>query len=484
MIDVMKSHTPLCDQLIGSAVNALNQARIDDMVVKLSHQDIAFVLAREQMQKVRDFIASPGNILGSMNTKHGEIAEQVEVGLRNSEQAIKEGLQDATTFRATFEGVGRNARVDYLIDGIEVQSKFINGTNKNLMHILKHMDEYSNFGKDGSFYHIPKDTWQEIQDVLDGKPVEGLKSTTIEAIKAKVAEIESETQRPFAEVVRPGISDYKDVQLGKINETLDKHDQELARQNDAKRTEIIDDHQHSLAEGMRATAMGAAVGGAFALGTGIYRKYRDGKNIFLGDFDAQDWQDVGLDTLKGVAVGGVSAGAIYTLTNCASMGAPFASALVTATKGVASLALSYQRGEIDLDEFTDLGLIVCTESAIVGAMTVAGQALLPVPVLGALMGSISGKFMVTVAKSLDGKARHALQARMDEFSRRLNTLEQQVLNRIISEFAALGELTAAAFNVENNLQLLEASITLAQVHGVEKDKIIKNADDLDAFMTA
>jgi hypothetical protein len=119
------------------------------------------------------------------------------------------------------------------------------------------------------------------------------------------------------------------------------------------------------------------VGGAFALGTGIYRKYRDGKNIFRGDFDAQDWQDVGLDSLKGAAVGGISAGAIYTLTNYASMGAPFASALVTATKGVASLAHSYQRGEIGLDEFTDLGLIVCAESAIVGAMTVAGQALIP-----------------------------------------------------------------------------------------------------------
>jgi hypothetical protein len=284
--------------------------------------------------------------------------------------------------------------------------------------------------------------------------------------------------------VRPGVSDYKDVQLGKIDETLDKHDQELAKQNDAKRAEIIDDHQPSLAEGMRATAMGAAVGGAFALGTGIYRKYRDGKNIFRGDFNAQDWQDVGLDSLKGAAVGGVSAGAIYTLTNYASMGAPFASALVTATKGVASLAHSYQRGEIGLDEFTDLGLIVCAESAIVGAMTVAGQALIPVPVLGALIGSISGKFMVTVAKSLDGKARQALQARMDEFARRLNALEQQVLNRILSEFAALGELTAAAFNVENNRQLLEASITLAQAHGVDDDKIIKNADDLDAFMTA
>ena len=380
--------------------------------------------------------------------------------------------------------MGRTAPQDYLIDGMDVQSKFINGTNNNLVHVLKHMEAYPNFGKDGSFYHIPKDTWQEIQDVLNGKPVEGLKSTTIEAIKAKVAEIERQTQRPFADVVRPGVSDYKDVQLGKIDETLDKHDQELARQNDAKRAEIIDDHQPSLAEGMRATAMGAAVGGAFALGTGIYRKYRDGKNIFRGDFDAQDWQDVGLDSLKGAAVGGVSAGAIYTLTNYASMGAPFASALVTATKGVASLAHSYQRGEIGLDEFTDLGLIVCAESAIVGAMTVAGQALIPVPVLGALIGSISGKFMVTVAKSLDGKARQVLQARMDEFARRLDAIEQQVLNRILSEFAALGELTKAAFNVETNRQLLEASITLAQAHGVEDDKIIKNADDLDAFMTA
>jgi hypothetical protein len=203
-MDGMKSHTPVGDQLIGSAVNALNQARINDEIFTLSRQDIAYELACKEMLKPRDFVASPGNILGSMSTKHGEIAEQVEVAVRNSEQAIEERLQDASTFRATFEGVGRTAPQDYLIDGMDVQSKFINGTNNNLVHVLKHMEAYPNFGKDGSFYHIPKDTWQEIQDVLDGKPVEGLKSTTIEAIKAKVAEIERQTQRPFADVVRPG----------------------------------------------------------------------------------------------------------------------------------------------------------------------------------------------------------------------------------------------------------------------------------------
>ncbi|HFD0769560.1 TPA: hypothetical protein ACF04K_001458 [Klebsiella quasipneumoniae] len=139
---------------------------------------------------------------------------------------------------------------------------------------------------------------------------------------------------------------------------------------------------------------------------------------------------------------------------------------------------------IDLDKFTDLGLIVCAESAIVGAMTIAGQTLIPVPVLGALIGSISGKFLVTVAKNLDGKTSQALQAKMDDFNRRLNDIEQRALKRILSEFEALGELTTAAFNVENNRQLLEASITLAQAYGVDKNKIIKNADDLDAFMMA
>lgn len=480
----LNSHDAVGDQVIGSAVDALNQARIKDEWLKLAEQDSAFSFAGEQMQKVRDFIASPNNILGSMSTKHGEIAEQLEVGVRNARQAIDEGLVDESALGATFNGVGRTAPADYKIDGIEVQSKFINGINNNLTHVLKHMETYPDFTKGEPFYHIPKDTWQTIQDVIDEKPVEGLSEKTLQAIKDKVADIESATGRPFADVVRPGVSDYKDVQWGKIDETLDKHDQELGKQNETKKAEIIEDHQPSLNEAMRATVMGAAFGGAFALGTGIYRKYRDGKNIFCGEFDTQDWQDVGLDTLKGAAIGGVSAGAIYTLTNYASMGAPFASALVTAAKGVGSLALSYQQGEIDLDEFTELGLIVCAESAIVGAMAIAGQALIPVPVLGAVIGSISGKFMVTVAKNLDSRARQALQARMDHFTLRLNDIEQQALKRILSEFTALGELTEAAFNVENNRKLLEASITLAQAYGVEKNKIIKNADDLDAFMMA
>ena len=58
------NHNTVGDQLIGSAVNAINQTRIDNELLKLSQQDRAFELAGEQMQKVRNFIAAAGNILG------------------------------------------------------------------------------------------------------------------------------------------------------------------------------------------------------------------------------------------------------------------------------------------------------------------------------------------------------------------------------------------------------------------------------------
>ena len=125
------NHNTVGDQLIGSAVNAINQTCIDSELLKLSQQERAFELAGEQMQKVRDFIASPGNILGAMSTKHGEIAEQVEVGVRNARQAIEERVQDASDLSATFDGVGRTAPADYMIDGVDVESKFINGVNNN-----------------------------------------------------------------------------------------------------------------------------------------------------------------------------------------------------------------------------------------------------------------------------------------------------------------------------------------------------------------
>ncbi|MEZ9922079.1 hypothetical protein AB4342_18280, partial [Vibrio breoganii] len=89
-------------------------------------------------------------------TKHGEVAEKIEIAIRNARQALDQNAFKPEEFTATFEGVGRTAPEDYIINGIEVQSKFINGINNNLKHVIDHMDKYDHFGRDGSYYHIPK----------------------------------------------------------------------------------------------------------------------------------------------------------------------------------------------------------------------------------------------------------------------------------------------------------------------------------------
>ncbi|MGQ0439973.1 hypothetical protein ACT4UT_23845, partial [Bacillus sp. B-TM1] len=115
--------------------------------------------------------------MGSDKTKHGEIAEQVEVHVRNAYKILK-GMNPL----ATFDGVGRTAPEDYLINGVPYQSKFINGVINNLTYVLKHMEKYNEFGRDGSKYMIPKDIYDLVTRLRAGETV-GFRGTTELALK-------------------------------------------------------------------------------------------------------------------------------------------------------------------------------------------------------------------------------------------------------------------------------------------------------------
>ena len=86
-----------------------------------------------EMQAVRDFVGSPENILGSTDTKHGEIAEQVHVGVRRALDVLY-GRVPA----ATFDGVPRTGPVDYRVDSVEIQSKYYNGLRNTLEGVSRH----------------------------------------------------------------------------------------------------------------------------------------------------------------------------------------------------------------------------------------------------------------------------------------------------------------------------------------------------------
>lgn len=469
-------------QAAGGVVAAEAAARLADEAVALGRQDAALSEALKSVDQVRQFVGTPENILGNPATKHGEIAEQVEVGIRNARDLLAQ-----RTATATFDGIGRTDPTDYIVDGEHIQSKFINGARQTLDHVLGHMDKYPGYGADGSGYHIPKDHYETIERVLRGEPVDGLSARAVRSLQAKAAAIEEATGRPFHEVVRPGVSEYADVQQGRIHDTLDRHDADLKAENESRRANIHEEHGPSLAGGAAAAAKGAAVGAGVRIAVAVYQKRKDGKRMFHGDYTAEDWKDLGVEGLKGGVQGGIAAGALYALTNYADMAAPFAGAVVSSSLAVGQLAVRYKRGEIEFDEFVALGQVACLEGAVVGLASALGQAVIPIPAVGALVGAVAGRWLVSLARDHLAEQESELRARLDaefnDFCSRLDAEYQRFVQSMLLEYDRLGRLADAAFDLSRNVALrLDLSVELARGYGVSETEILHNVDEIDAFM--
>lgn len=472
----VRGTSAVSDQFAGVVVDGINTTRLRDATGHLANQDASFLKSIAEMAKAREFIGSPGHILGRNNTKHGEIAEQVEVAVRRARDVLA-GAKPT----ATFDGVGRTAPMDYRLGDINVQSKFINGSNNTLTHVLKHMDSYKTFGRDDSIFHIPKDQIDQIHSVLKGNTGD-FSTKTVQAIQEKVQHIEQLSGKTFDEVVKPSVSNYTEVQLGKVNQTLDGHESDLQRQNDTLKNQIRAEHQPSVTEGMKAAGAAAAVGAAVGFTAKAWVKYREGKNIFKGEFTAEDWKEVGGAAFKGGVGGAIAGGAIYALTNSAELSAPFAGAFVSAAKGVASLVSDYQAGKISMEALIDNGLFVCSDAAIVGLCTAAGQTLIPVPVIGAVLGSFAGKLLSSFLGSRMQAAQKRLDAELQQFRKAVGTKFQSLLGEMDARFQQLGDLTAVAFDVRLNEKLLANSVALGRAHGVPDERLLHCEDELDKFM--
>ena len=223
------------DQVDGAVVELVNNIREEDLKRaitairgatqhSLSLQDMRFAQALAQVDHVQQLVDNPNMLLGRMDTKHGELAEQVEVAIQNS-KSLLHGMGIIATADPEVVGRTRNAPTDYIINGIHVQSKFINSESNTLTHVLEHLEKYEKIGfgrDDRSFYHIPKDQYKNIITMLKKGEFEGRKLSSIEAIRAKVSEIERISGRKFEDVVRPAHVKYGEVQWGRIDGTLEK----------------------------------------------------------------------------------------------------------------------------------------------------------------------------------------------------------------------------------------------------------------------
>lgn len=471
------------DQVVGTIIDELNSQNERSRIYQHMLQNARLEEGFAAMANVRAFLLDPSTILGSDGTKHGEIAEQVEVGVRNA-RAVLDGLEPLATFvdPDTGEGLSRNSPVDLFINEQAIQVKFINGLAGNLSACLMHMSDYPSLAKSAG-YLIPSDRYEQILRVVNGDYGD-LSPKTVKAILEKVREIEAVTERPFIEAVQPSVSTYPSVQIGVIDETLDDIESDLVERNDELIEAIDLEHAPSLEAMAKAGVTAGVIAGSMSIGLSIYAKAKkEGKNPFKGEFDVSDWGDVGFSGAKGFGMGAVAGSAIYALTNFAEMSAPMAGAMVSVTKGMSALTADYAAGNISSAEFVDMGMFICSEAAIVGIATAAGQALIPVPVLGGVIGSISGKLMMQVASNLSSSDAERILADYDRFRESLDSVHELVIYEITAEFSRLGDLTRVAFDFELNRSLvLSSSVALAEAHGVESKNILRTTKDVDNYM--
>jgi hypothetical protein len=486
------------DQFIASGVDGFNVwkssniAKQLDSIVKEAmeenkQQDIHFENALSHMLKMRQFLADPTRILGPVRTKHGEVAEQLEVHVRNAWAALK-GQSDV----ATFDGVGRTAPEDFILNGIKYQSKFINGTNNTLKHVLDHIGKY----QDGSMnYSIPKDQYEIIQAIREGNYPPGLNNKSIQAILKKVGEIELQSGRRFEDFVKSSLSDYSDVQLGKVGESVTNHQDQLIDENQRIKNQIKKKAEDktksveskrgpSVGEGVKVAGTAALVTGTLQAFTSIYSKIKSGKN--LADFHSEDWKEVGLTSAKAGVKGGITAGSIYALTNLTSLSAPFAAAVTSATIGLTVLVKDLNNNTINMDEFVTQGQVLCIEAGIAAIGGAMGQMLIPVPVIGSIIGTVTANVVWGFAKGKLGAReedlKRTLNAYTDSILMKVDSVYRDIIGKINETYAHFNSLIDAAFDIHaNSAVLAAASVKLAEGLGVDESKILRDDKDLEAF---
>lgn len=415
---------------------------------------------------------------------HGFLAEYAEVGIRNAKN-IMNNLEPIT------ELLNNNGPADLLVNNKEVQMKFY----ENILNEIKQAQHYR--GMDMMF---PKDHVEIIYKIMNGEKIiyfngSRLHSSTIQRIKEEVINESNKRGQNFKEWILQSEINYKDAQRNNIHDTLNSHKEHINQQANNQKSQVnnkaknekniaANNAKPSFSEASKVAGIGAAIQGGISFGMFVYNKHKEGKEIW--DFDVNDWKDCGIDTSKGAIKGGFSGYAVYGLTNVCNLSAPIAGAVATGSYGLLTASIKYRINKIDSDEFNELVFINAIDCA--GAMIGAsiGQAIIPIPVVGALIGTIVATTAVNMGKDyLTQKELEIIsqyELKVSEYLKGLDENYQLKYDELIGKYNAISQIQEVAFDVEMNAELQFAySISLAQAIGVEEKDILTSIDEIDSF---
>lgn len=478
------------NQCIGAYVNCLNNLRIQELQIAMKiiedearkvilNKDNASKILNYTRDNIEDVILKKrGGDYGS----HGFIAEFAEAGIVNARRAI-EGLNPIVKV------LNDNGPADLLIGRNTIQMKFYG----NLRDGLAQSFHYSSKMK----MMFPEDHVLVFEKIMAGsKEVElngkGLSIKQITDIRQIINDItESKGLTSYKSWMKSSVLNYNDAQKKSIHSLLGSEEKNIRKTVRLKQQKLngkrLVAQKHALPNLKEATKVArnaAFLQGGLALMSTVYGKYKEGKSIF--EFEESDWLDCGLDTAEGVVKGAISGYSIYGLTNVFGISAPNASALVMATYGMIDIILKYRSTEITQDELMNLLTLNVMDASFATIGAFIGQAMIPIPVLGSIVGSIASSIIWEIGKGiLNDSEQKIIQDYKENLNNYIKILDKHYLaiyNEIIEKYKKLGEIQEYSFDLSINTKLrFKYSIEMAENLEIEDKKILHDLSEIDSY---
>ena len=128
--------------------------------------------------------------------------------------------------------------------------------------------------------------------------------------------------------------------------------------------------------------------------------------------------------------------------------------------------------------------ILCVDVTVSALSSVIGQAFIPVPILGVVIGNTVGTFVYEIAKdNLTKKEQQLIKQYLEELQEYDKNLDKKLEAHIIKlqeELRVYYSLLEKAFSPDYSIAL-EGSIQLAVSLGVSEKELLNNEQETDAY---
>lgn len=484
MSDAKKLIKSSQEQAVASWINYLNQVRLDQLMETLQKEESnlnqAMSTIGETLKIISRDIVNNGNGRGGQCGMHGFIAEVAECGIGNAREQIAGRVP-------IYEWINDNGPEDLRRGTTLIQQKFVNsGGHLSIQAIRMHLNNYPDFLDNGGVYQIPEDHYERIKWLLSVSEKEANKmpTSTGDFSLKQWKEVHDFFDNGDISIdkVEPSKLRYDEVQKDTYEQTFSKEKDGLKKQNWERKEQAYSKSKPTFEEGVKTTVAAAAIEGVMTLCMAIIEKKKDGRK--LNEFSEEDWKDIADSTGKGTLKGGVRGASIYTLTNFTATPATVASAIVTASFGIAEQAHQLKQGRVDEQRFIENSEMLCLDASVSALSSFAGQVLIPIPVLGAVLGNTVGIMMYQIAKdSLATREQKIFEEYLNsvyQANLELQEQYQKFVSEICKDTQIFMELLDRAFAPDICLAF-EGSVDLAKSCGVPVDEILDSKEKITSY---